>query len=162
MRRLQHVLAAGCAVLTLLAPMGSFPAAGQTVGQTTGPAMTVDEIRRCLCQKQAMEQRQDAVDTQGALLDERQQELASLDAEIKRQAAALPGEDVVGQQVLQDLIHQQMALRNLIQLEIRPSYNRSLGELRQIIEAYNADCTGRPRYAFDVQQAEKDLVCPAP
>lgn len=163
MRRLQHVLAAGSAALTLLAaPSALFPAAGQSSGQTTGPAMTVDEVRQCLCQKQAMERRQDSVDTQGALLDERQQELASLDAEIKRQAAALPGEDVVGQQVLQDLIHQQMALRNLIQLEIRPSYNRSLNELRQIIEAYNADCTGRPRYAFDVQQAEKDLVCPAP
>ncbi len=159
MRHFRHPLAAGCiAALGLLACTGLFPAAAQS----TGPAMTTDEIRVCLCKNQAMEQKRDLVDTQASLLDERQQELNSLDAEIKRQAAALPPDDVVGQQVLQDLIHQQMALRNLIQLDIRPAYNRSLAELRQVIETYNVECTSRPRYATDAQEAEKNLVCPAP
>lgn len=159
MRHFHHTLAAGCiAVLGLLAAAGSFPAAAQS----TGPAMTTDEIRVCLCKKQAMDQKQDLVDTQASLLDERQQELNSLDAEIKRQAVTLPPDDVVGQQVLQDLIHQQMALRNLIQLDIRPAYNRSLADLRQVIETYNAECTSRPRYVFDAEEAEKNLVCPAP
>lgn len=157
MRRFRPFLAAGSAALILVASAALLPAAAQS----TGPAMTTEEIRVCLCQKQAMEQRQDATDTQGALLEERQQELNSLDTEIKRQATALPSEDLVGQQVLQDLIHQQMALRNLIQLDIRPAYNRSIAELRQIIETYNAECTTRPRYAFDAEEAEKNLVCPA-
>lgn len=158
MPRLRHVPAAGCAAFSILLASAVLPAAAQNAG----PAMNTEEIRKCLCQQQAMEQQHDAVDTQGALLDERQQELASLDAEIKRQAASLPSDDVVGQQVLQDLIHQQMALRNLIQLEIRPGYNRSMATLRQVIESYNAECTTRPRYALDVQQAEKNLVCPIP
>ncbi|HNB25999.1 MAG TPA: hypothetical protein PLR41_03505 [Alphaproteobacteria bacterium] len=159
MRHFHHLLAAGSvAALGLFAAAGPFPAAAQS----TGPAMTTEEIRVCLCRKQAMDQKHDLVDTQASLLDERQQELNSLDAEIKRQAVTLPPDDVVGQQVLQDLIHQQMALRNLIQLDIRPTYNRSLADLRQVIDAYNADCTARPRYTADAEEAEKNLVCPAP
>lgn len=159
MRHFRHTLAAGgIAALGLFAATGLFPAAAQS----TGPAMTTDEIRVCLCKKEAMDQKHDLVDTQASLLDERQQELNSLDAEIKCQAAVLPADDVVGQQVLQDLIRQQMALRNLIQLDIRPAYNRSLADLRQVIETYNTECTSRPRYAFDAEEAEKNLVCPAP
>jgi hypothetical protein len=159
MRHLRHVSAAGGAVfVALLAAFGPLPAAAQS----TGPALTTEEIRACLCQKQAIDRQQDMVDTQGVLLEERQQELTSLDAEIKRQAATLPAEDVVGQQVLQDLIHQQMALRNLIQLEIRPAQIRSISALRDAVNAYNAQCTARPRYALDSQEAEKNLVCPEP
>lgn len=153
MRRLLSILAAGAALWSPVNP---------ALAQSAGPAMTTDEIRVCLCRKQAMETQQDKVDTQGVLLEERQQELTSLDAEIKRQAATLPPDDAVGQQVLQDLIHQQMALRNLIQLDIRPAYNRALSDLRSTVESYNAECTSRPRYAYDAQEAEKNLVCPAP
>ncbi len=128
---------------------------------TSGPAMTPDEISACLCQKQSMEQQRDALDTQGGLLQERQQELSNLDAAIKRQAAALSSSDVVGHQVLQDLIAQQIALRNLIQLQIRPAYNRQAIGLQQVIETYNAQCTTRPRYVLDAERAEQNLVCPA-
>ncbi len=156
MSSLRHVSVAGClALLALSASQGA-------QAQATGPAMTTDEIRVCLCQEQALEQKRNEVDTQSALLSERQQELTSLDTEIKRQAAALPSSDQVGQQVLQDLIQQQMALRNMIQLQIRPAYNRSAADLRQQVETYNAQCTARPRYALDAQQAAANLVCPVP
>ena len=155
MSRLHHLPVAGCALMLLLA---SHHAA---LAQATGPAMTEDEIRVCLCQEQALEQKRAEVDTQGALLAERQQELDSLSAEIQRQAATVPSSDVVGQQVLQDLIHQQIALRNMIQLQIRPGYIQSSADLRQIIENYNAQCVSRPRYALDAQRAAENLACPA-
>lgn len=156
MSSLRHISVAGCfALLVLSASHGA-------LAQATGPAMTTDEIRVCLCQEKLVEQRRAELDAQAALLDERQQELNSLDAEIKRQAAALPQSDQVGQQVLQDLIRQQMALRNMIQLQIRPGYNTLASDLRQQVEAYNAQCTGRPRYALDAQQAAANLVCPVP
>ena len=153
----------------LLVP--SFLAAGLALGVTSaqaqqsqpaGPAMTSDEIAACLCQKQVLDQQQSNVDVQGGLLQERQQELNNLDAEIKRQAAGLSSNDAVGQQVLQDLIGQQIALRNLIQLQIRPDYNKQVNALRQSIETYNAQCTTRPRYVLDVERAEQNLSCPAP
>jgi hypothetical protein len=64
--------------------------------------------------------------------------------------------------VLQDLIGQQIALRNLIQLQIRPAYNQQLGQLRQTIETYNVQCTSRPRYVLDVEKAQQNLACPKP
>ena len=153
---LRHLSVAACVSFFVLS------SGHGVMAQATGPAMTTDEIRVCLCQEQALEQKRSEADTQAALLDERQQELNSLDAEIKRQAAALPSSDQVGQQVLQDLIRQQMALRNMIQLQIRPSYNTLVSDLRQRVETYNAQCTSRPRYALDAQQAAANLVCPVP
>ena len=127
-----------------------------------GPAMTPDEIAACLCQKDTLDQQQSNVDVQGGLLQERQRELTNLDTQIKQQAARTPSNDAVGQQVLQDLIGQQIALRNLIQLQIRPAYNQQANQLRQTIESYNAQCTTRPRYVLDVEKAQQNLVCPKP
>lgn len=127
-----------------------------------GPAMTPDEIASCLCQKEVLEGQQSNVDVQGGLLQERQQELANLDTQIKAQAARTPSSDLVGQQVLQDLIGQQIALRNLIQLQIRPAYTQQLNQLRTTVETYNAQCTARPRYVLDVEKAQQNLVCPQP
>jgi hypothetical protein len=73
-----------------------------------------------------------------------------------------PSSDTVGQQVLQDMIAQQIALRNLIQLQIRPAYTQQLSQLRTTIETYNAQCTTRPRYVLDVEKAEQNLACPKP
>lgn len=139
-----------------------FPAAHAQSQPPAGPAMTPEEIAACLCQKEVLDQQQSNVDVQGGLLQERQQELNNLDAQIKQQAARTPSTDLVGQQVLQDLIAQQIALRNLIQLQIRPAYNQQLNQLRQTIETYNTQCTMRPRYVIDVEKAEENLACPKP
>jgi hypothetical protein len=127
-----------------------------------GPAMTPDEIAACLCQKQALDQQQSNVDVQGGLLQERQKELNNLDAEIKRQATSLSPNDTVGQQLLQQLIGQQIALRNLIQLQIRPAYNQQANQLRDMVGTYNTQCTERPRYVLDVEKAQQNLQCPKP
>ncbi len=141
----------------------SWPPAAQAQSQPpAGPAMTPDEIAGCLCQKAVLDQQQSNVDVQGGLLQERQLELTNLDTQIKQQAARTPSSDLVGQQVLQDLIAQQIALRNLIQLQIRPAYNQQVNQLRQTIETYNAQCTMRPRYVIDVEKAEENLACPQP
>src|SRR5690349_20083580 len=99
-----------------------------------GPAMTPEEIAACLCQKEVLDQQQSDTDVQNGLLQERQQQLTNLDAQIKQQAERTPSTDVVGQQLLQDMIKQQIALRNLIQLQIRPAYNQQVNQLRQTIE----------------------------
>ena len=127
-----------------------------------GPAMTPEEIASCLCQKEVLDQQQSDSEVQGGLLQERQQELTNLDAQIKEQAVRTPSTDVVGQQLLQYMIKQQIALRNLIQLQIRPAYNQQVNQLRQTIETYNAQCTLRPRYVLDVEKAQQNLACPKP
>ena len=150
-------------VLLIAAALGSWsPRAAAQSTPPAGPAMTPDEIAACLCQKETLDAQQSNTDVQGGLLQERQQELTNLDTQIKAQAARTPSSDLVGQQVLQDLIAQQIALRNLIQLQIRPGYTQQLNQLRATIESYNAQCTTRPRYVLDVERAQENLVCPKP
>ena len=141
---------------------GWLPRAAAQSTPPAGPAMTADEIAACLCQRELLDAQQSNADVQGGLLQERQQELTNLDTQIKAQAARTPSSDLVGQQVLQDLIAQQIALRNLIQLQIRPAYTQQLNQLRATIETYNAQCTTRPRYVLDVEKAQENLVCPKP
>jgi len=163
MRRLLPVRLLFPSVLLIAVAMGGWSPRG--AAQSTppaGPAMTADEIAACLCQKQTLDQQQSNLDVQGGLLQERQQELTNLDTQIRSQAARTPSSDTVGQQVLQDMIAQQIALRNLIQLQIRPAYTQQLSQLRTTIETYNAQCTARPRYVLDVEKAEENLVCPQP
>jgi parvulin-like peptidyl-prolyl isomerase len=163
MRRLPAARLLFPTVLLAAIALGSWspPAAAQST-PPAGPAMTSDEIAACLCQREVLDSQQSNVDVQGGLLQERQQELTNLDTQIKAQAARTPSSDTVGQQVLQDLIAQQIALRNLIQLQIRPAYTQQLNQLRTTIETYNAQCTGRPRYVLDIEKAEQNLVCPQP
>jgi len=163
MRRLLPVRLLYPSVLLIAIVLGGWsPRATAQSTPPAGPAMTSDEIASCLCQKQVLDQQQSNLDVQGGLLQERQQELTNLDTQIKAQAARTPSSDQVGQQVLQDLIGQEMALRNLIQLQIRPAYTQQLSQLRTTIETYNAQCTARPRYVLDVEKAEQNLVCPTP
>lgn len=151
------------AILMLMGEGTGWSPSAQAQSQPpAGPAMTPDEIAACLCQKDVLDQQQSNADIQGGLLQERQQELTNLDTQIKAQAARTPSSDLVGQQVLQDLIGQQIALRNLIQLQIRPTYNQQVNQLRQTIEGYNVQCTTRPRYVLDVEKAEQNLACPKP
>lgn len=163
MRRLPAARPLVSTVLLVAIALGSWsPRASAQSQAPGGPAMTPDEIAACLCQREVLDQQQSNADVQGDLLQERQQELTNLDTQIKAQAARTPSNDLVGQQVLQDLIAQQIALRNLIQLQIRPAYTQQLNQLRATIETYNAECTTRPRYVLDVEKAQENLVCPKP
>lgn len=163
MRRLPVARLLFSSALLVAIALGSWsPRAAAQSTPPAGPAMTADEIAACLCQREVLDAQQSNVDVQGGLLQERQQELTNLDTQIKAQAARTPSSDTVGQQVLQDLIAQQIALRNLIQLQIRPAYTQQLNQLRTTIETYNAQCTTRPRYVLDVEKAEQNLVCPKP
>jgi hypothetical protein len=128
----------------------------------TGPAMTVPEIRDCLCMEQQMTTDRDDLDLRQDLLNERQQELANIDHQVQEQRASLSPEDTVGQQVLKDLMAQQQTLRTAVQNDLRPAYNTKVHELNAIVGKYNAQCVNRQRYAGDMQTAQQNLQCPKP
>jgi hypothetical protein len=136
---------------------------GATAGGSaaSGPAMTVEEIRDCLCMEPRLKSDRDEMTTRQNMLTERQQQLATIDEQLKAQRQALDPNDLVGQQVLKDLIDQQLSLRDLIQSDLRPSYNQAVGAYNDLVGTYNAKCASRPRYAIDVNEAERSLSCPA-
>ena len=145
-------------------PLQLAQAAGGTAGGSaaSGPAMTVDEIRDCLCMEPRLKTDKDEMTIRQNLLSERQAQLAAVDTQLKAQREKLDPNDIVGQQVLKDLIEQQLSLRDLIQSDLRPAYNQAVGAYNELVGGYNSKCASRPRYAIDVNEAEKSLSCPAP
>ena len=149
---------AGLAMIDLPAAMAD----SSQLAQTTAPALSVDEIRECLCMEQQMASDHADLDTRQDMLNERQQELANIDHQVDDQRAKLSPDDTVGQQVLKDLMSQQQTLRTLLQNDLRPAYNTRVNDLNAIVGKYNAQCVDRERYASDVEAAQQNLQCPKP
>jgi hypothetical protein len=126
----------------------------------TGSALSVTELRDCLCMDQQMSNMRGDLSIRQDLLNERQQELANIDQQVKSQATSLAPGDAVGHRVLEDLLAQQQAIRNSIQSSLRPAYNSLVNQLNATVAQYNGQCVNRPRYAADVNAAQQNLQCP--
>jgi hypothetical protein len=127
-----------------------------------GPALSVTELRDCLCMEQQMATDRDDLAMRQDLLNERQQELSNLDQQVMEQRGNLQPQDTVGQQVLKDLMAQQQTLRTTVQNDLRPAYNTKVDEWNALVAKYNAQCADRPRYTMDVKTAQENLQCPKP
>lgn len=125
-------------------------------------ALTVDEIRGCLCMDQELAAKRNDIQTRRAMLDERNAQLAALSSQIAQRRAGLDPMDTVGQDLLKNYINQENALRDLIQSDTRPALNQSVAEYNALAALYTTECANRPRYKLDADQAAKDLVCPMP
>jgi hypothetical protein len=136
------------------------PVTTTTTTPATSPALSVTELRDCLCMDQQMSNMRGDLSIRQDLLNERQQELANIDQQVKSQATALAPGDAVGHRVLQDLLAQQQAIRNSIQSSLRPAYNNLANQLNAVVARYNGQCVNRPRYAADVNAAQQNLQCP--
>jgi hypothetical protein len=94
--------------------------------------------------------------------DEQQAQLATVDKEVIAQRQKLDPNDVVGQQVLKDLLAQQQGLRDAISARYLPEVNRAREAYNAAVAQYNGLCT-RPRYSGDEAAARATpLACPAP
>ncbi|MBL8709559.1 MAG: hypothetical protein JNL25_10220 [Rhodospirillaceae bacterium] len=139
---------------------------GATMAQSqlaqSGGALTVDEIRGCLCMDLELAAKREEIATRRAMLEERNTQLSLLSAQIVERRRSLDPLDTVGQALLKNLIAQETGLRDLIQSDTRPALNQSVAEYNALAALYTTECTTRQRYTFDVEQAKKDLVCPLP
>lgn len=139
-----------------------FLAPSQPARAQSGKALTVDEMKGCLCTERELDGKRADIATRRAMLDERNAQLAALSAQIKARRAGLNPEDTIGQQMLKSLLGQETALRDLIQSDTRPAVNQSVSEYNALLGLYEAECLSRPRFKFDADLAAKDLVCPMP
>jgi hypothetical protein len=105
---------------------------------------------------------QDAWMEKQRAFDEQQAQLATVDKEVIAQRQKLDPNDLVGQQVLKDLLAQQQGLRDAISTRYLPEVNRARETYNAAVTQYNGLCT-RPRYSYDEAQARATpLSCPAP
>lgn len=128
----------------------------------SGPALSVEELKTCLCQEPQLESMRKEVATRRAMLDERQAQLNALEAQIADRRKTLDPNDVIGQELLKNTMAQAAGLRDLIQSDTRLSLNQAVSEYNALAAKYTETCVNRPRYAYDVDMAKKNLVCPLP
>jgi hypothetical protein len=147
--------------LAAIATWGVLLAAPQPAAAQQASSMSVEEIRKCLCLQPRLQPLQDAWLARQRDFDEHQAQLAAIDREVVAQRQKLDPNDLVGQQVLKDLLSQQQALRDQIGQQFLPAVNKARDEYNAAVTEYNGVCT-RPRYAGDENTARQNLSCPAP
>jgi len=148
------------ATATLLA-MAFLSSAGAWAQSATVP-LTVPEIQQCLCMQPRLQPLQDEWLAKQRAYDEQQAQLATVDREVLAQRQKLDPNDVVGQQVLKDLLNQQQGLRDAISVRYLPEVNQARDAYNAAVTQYNGLCT-RPRYSGDEAAARATpLACVAP
>ncbi len=126
------------------------------------PALSVEELKGCLCEAPQLDAARKEIATRRAMLNERQAQLTALDAQIADRRKTLSPNDLIGQELLKNSMAQSSALRDLIQTDTRSALNQSVIDYNVLAAKYTETCVNRPRYAYDVNAAKKDLVCPLP
>lgn len=135
--------------------------AGAAEAQSASTPLTVPEIQKCLCMQPQLQPLQDDWLQKQREFDEQQAQLATIDKEVVSQRQKLDPNDLVGQQVLKDLLSQQQGLRDAISARYLPAVNQARDAYNAAVTEYNGLCT-RPRYAGDETKARQTLSCPAP
>ncbi|WP_395021140.1 hypothetical protein [Dongia sp.] len=132
------------------------------LAQSASTPLSVPEIQQCLCLQPKLQPLQDAWLEKQRAYDEQQAQLATVDKEVLAQRQKLDPNDLVGQQVLKDLLAQQQGLRDAISARYLPEVNQARGAYNAAVSQYNGLCT-RPRYSGDEAAARATpLACPAP
>lgn len=130
--------------------------------QSSTIPLSVPEIQQCLCMQPRLQPLQDAWSEKQRAFDEQQAQLATVDKEVIAQRQKLDPNDVVGQQVLKDLLAQQQGLRDAISTRYLPEVNQARDAYNAAVTQYNGVCT-RPRYSGDEAAARATpLVCQQP
>jgi hypothetical protein len=137
-----------------------FLSSSQAEAQAATIPLSVPEIQQCLCMQPRLQPLQDGWAQQQRAFDEQQAQLATVDQQVAAQRQKLNPNDLVGQQVLKDLLAQQQGLRDAISTQYLPGLNRARDAYNAAVEQYNGLCT-RPRYSYDEEQARQGLVCVA-
>ena len=148
-------IAAMLAAPLVMGLLSAVPAAAQQA------PLTVQEIRGCLCLQPQLQPLQDTWRARQQDYDEHQAQLSTVDKEVVAQRQKLDPNDVVGQQVLKDLLTQQQELRDAIGSQLLPALNKARDAYNAAVAQYNGTCT-RPRYSGDETTARQNLVCTAP
>jgi hypothetical protein len=155
MTRLRDVAAIRRSVLAI---GFAFIGAGAALAQTAAP-MTDAQVRSCLCQQQALSAADSRLKSDYAPYLQRQQELQSIDAELKSvQQSASPG-DAAAVVKAQELIDRRNTLRDQLRSDAGP-YNARVSDYNALAAKYNAECTSQSMLTFDVEAAKKALSCP--
>lgn len=148
------------ALLPAALALGLCAAAVPAGADQIAPALSLDEVRICVCLEQALKSRQAEMELRQGILRERENELERLGMEIQVRRASMNPEDQQAIDELKARIDQQNSLRLLMSRDIVPSYQGSVSAYNRTAAAYNESCANRRIYTPDVDKVKQNLQCP--
>ena len=130
--------------------------------QSAAPALTVDQIRACMCEEQTIARLRVGLATSQADYDGRNGHIRRLTQKIDQMRATMDPNDASAQDQLGELIDLRSRVEQQLYENALPRLQKSTRALNNEVADYNAKCTNRPIYEVDQTAAKKDLVCPTP
>lgn len=140
---------------------GLMAVAGSAVAQSA-PALTVPEIRTCICQEQRIASLRSVTADKDAAYRSRNDQVKDLTAQINQMTATMNPTDTLAQDQLSELIDLRARVQRQIRENALPALQQATNALNAQVQSYNASCANRTIYDTDDVEAHKNLVCPAP
>ncbi len=128
----------------------------------SAPALTVPEIRSCICQEQRISSLRGITAQKDADYKSRQAQSKDLTAQIDKMRATMNPEDTMAQDQLGELIDLRARVQQQIRENALPALQQATNALNAQVQSYNASCANRTIYDSDDVTARQNLVCPAP
>ena len=140
--------------------LGLCGAAAPAGADQIAPALSLDEVRSCVCLEQALKNRQAEMELRQGILEERENELERIGMEIQVRRTSMNPEDQQAIVDLRAIIERQDSLRLLMSRDIMPSYQGSVSAYNRTVAAYNENCANKRIYTPDVDKVKQNLQCP--
>jgi hypothetical protein len=132
------------------------------VAQTPQPALSVNEIRACLCQEQKIAALRGVTADKDADYKDRTSQSKGLTAQINQMTATMNPTDTLAQDQLSELIDLRARVQNQIRDKALPALQQATNALNMEVQKYNSSCANRTIYDTDDVEAHKNLMCPKP
>jgi predicted RNase H-like nuclease (RuvC/YqgF family) len=123
--------------------------------------MTEDEIRDCMCRERALQNLREETGVQQTKYNDARSRLQSLETQIANMRKTMNPQDDISVQILTEMIRQRDALNTQIRTTIYPETQAAVSKLNAAVTDYNQRCTQRAMLKTDVDNASRNLVCPA-
>ena len=144
---------AGLALVSLL--ILAVPALAQSA-----PALTVPQIRACICQEKKIESLRAVTATNDAAYRDRNNQVKDLTTQINQMTATMSPTDTLAQDQLSELIDLRARVQQQIRQNALPALQQSTNALNVEVQSYNGACANRTIYDTDDVEAHKNLNCP--
>jgi hypothetical protein len=149
----------GLAALLLTGLLMAAPAA---MAQSAKPALTVTELRVCICQEQKIAALRATTADKDAAYKDRLAQSKGLTAQINQMSATMNPTDSLAQDQLSELIDLRARVQQQIRENALPALQQATNALNLEVQSYNANCANRTIYDTDDVEAHKNLSCPKP
>jgi hypothetical protein len=143
----------GLALASLL--IFTIPALAQSAA-----ALTVPQIRVCICQEQKIASLRAVTASKDAAYRDRNNQVKDLTTQINQMTATMNSTDTLAQDQLSELIDLRARVQQQVRENALPALQQATNALNREVQSYNAGCANRTIYDTDDVEAHKNLSCP--